>query len=240
MNSRGKTIGLGGSETLKQAGHSREREIIWRPGVNPLTGERPFQLRTVSPLEAAVYAAALGPALLLKPDAVNWLVVLLLLPLNALVFCTPGNRFRLNSLSGLVSLLCLLTAVPLELDLLDRGLAAATLGHSLPLMDLSFVLITHLSVLFFLMGRARMSKAIARRWGVQAAFLLPLPLLGLFALSALETTVLDQIWLPRGVAVLCEAGVIRLVIMLLSVGVFQLVIRRRQRTRNGEGAGGVA
>ena len=238
--SQHKTAGLAGAETLKQARRSREREVIWRPGVNPLTEERPFQLRTVSPLEAAVYAAALGPALLLKPDMLNWLLVILLLPLNALVFCTPGNRFRLNSLSGLISLLCLLAGVPLQLDLLDRGLAAATLGHPLPLVDLSFVLICHLSVLLFLMGRARMSKSIARRWGVQAAFLLPLPLLGLFALSALETAVLEQVWLPQGIADLCEAGVIRLGVVLVAVGIFQLVIRRRQRGRGQTATGGAA
>jgi hypothetical protein len=199
---------------------------VWKPGQNPLTVERPFMLRRVSPLEAAVCCVALGPAILLKPEAVYWIIIGLLLPLNTLAMALPSNRFRLNSLSGLRSLLLILLVVPLEVMLVALALEKSGLKAGLAVADICFILVIHLSAMLYLMGRARLDRKLIRRWGVQVAFLFPIPWIFLYLLSLLDS-VLAKLTLDANLrGLLFDSGIFRLFLLIICLGVFQLIQRR--------------
>jgi hypothetical protein len=201
--------------------------VVWRPGRNPLSAERPFERRRLGPLEAAVYAAALGPALLLRGEPLWWLLLGLLLPLNTLLLAPLGHRWRLNSVSGLPAILLLAAGAPLQLAGLAWLLQAVGLAASLPVAALALCLTAHGGALLFLMGRCRLPRRELRRWSVQAAFWLPLPLAVLAAAGWIERWLQAAPWRPAELDVLLGTGGLRLLLLLLAVGAFQLVLRRR-------------
>lgn len=212
---------------------------IWRPGRNPLSAERPFERRRTDPVEAAVYAAALGPALLLRFDPVHWLLLLLLVPLNVLALAPLGPRWRFNSTSGLRAVLLLTVAAPLQFTGLAWLFEAGGFALELPVPALSLCLTAHAGALLFLMGRCRLFGGELRRWSVQAAFWLPLPLAGLAAIGVADGWLLASPLRPASLTALLETGGLRVFLLLAAVGVFQLAHRRAQVRREGrEPAGG--
>lgn len=213
---------------------------VWRPGRNPLSAERPFERRRTDPVEAAVYAAALGPALLLDFDPVLWLALLLLVPLNALALAPLGPRWRFNSASGLRAVLLLAAGAPLQFSGLAWLLDAAGFETRLPVAALSLCLTAHAGALLFLMGRCRLPGAELRRWSVQAAFWLPVPLASLAAIGWFDGWLARAAWKPAGLDGLLATGGLRVLLLLLAVGVFQLAHRRASARQEASAARGGA
>lgn len=207
------------------------QHIRWRPGRNALTEERPFAGRRVRPLDGAVFSSLLGPALLLPPSLLPWLVFVLLLMLNALGFAALPGRHRLGSKSGTRSLIAKLLLLPLEAQLMLWVVSQTGLDPVIGLLDLTLLLVTHLSALLFFQGRARLPERERRRWAVQAVFWLPAVYL-LLALAVVAEHLLTG--LARGhvepaALDLLQSGFPRLVLVMLGLGMFQLRTRRQEQ-----------
>ncbi len=214
------------------------KNIRWRPANHPLNKERPFLPRSMQPAEAALTTMLLGPALLLPPSPVPWLLFLLMLMLNALAWSALPGRNRFSSRSGTRSVVAMLVLAPLESQLLIWLVSQTGLNPAFNLAELSLLLVAHLSVLLFLQGRARMEERDRRRWSVQAVFWLPAASLLPFAASLGEHGLIRlfaQLKL-EGAAELAASGLPRLVLAALALGILQLKARRRlQREELVEG-----
>jgi len=201
-------------------------ERRWQPGRNPLTHERPFATRTISPLQAAVYTACLGPALCLGPDTVVWGLLLLLLPLDCLLLGSLPWPARFTQPRGLWPLLVLLVVLPLQAAAVVWLLERVGLRMDLPLLELALLFCVHTGAFLYLQQATGLEGENRRRSSVQAAFVLPLPLLALWVLGALERLLPG---LPANLA-----GLPRLAGLLVLLGVLQLgLLRRARRPREG-------
>jgi hypothetical protein len=197
----------------------------WQPGNNPLTRERPFAPREIDPLEAAVYTACLGPALCLGPDPVAWLVVLVVLPLDCLLLGSLPWPARFSLPRGLWPSLLVLGLLPLQAAALAWLLALVGLRAEFPQLELSLLLTVHAGAFLYLQQVAGRVEEDRRRASVRAAFLLPLPLMALWVLGALERLVGA---LPAGLPGL--DGLPRLGGLVILLGLFQLARRRLRPT----------
>jgi hypothetical protein len=214
------------------------KNIRWRPANHPLNEERPFLPRRMEPAEAALTTMLLGPALLLPPRLVPWLLFLLLLMLNALAWSALPGRNRFSSRSGTRSILAMLVLVPLESQLMIWLVSQTGLDPAFNLAELGLLLVAHLSVLLFLQGRARLEERDRRRWSVQAIFWLPAASLLPFTATLGEHGMIrlfTQLELTAA-AELASSGLPRLVLSALTLGILQLKTRRRlQRAELEEG-----
>jgi hypothetical protein len=205
----------------------------WIRGTNPLTYERPFQKRAASPLEAAVYASVLGPALLMPPEPMLWLLLLLLLLPSTLSLGLLGGRHRLHSRSGVRNLMLMLFLFPLLLHLLIPAFGLDAGSHEL-LWGGSLFLISHTSALLFFRGRSEVADTQVSSWMVRAAFWM-LPVMILLQIPAFAHRFLPTI-LAQNLFV--EAGCLRLVWMLFLLVIFQLSVRRLAHRQHDTSGGG--
>ena len=196
-------------------------QLQWEPGQNPLTRERPFAARTITPFEAALYTACLGPAICLGADGVIWLLLLVLLPLNCLVLAAPAWPYRFSQARGTWLSLLLLAGVPFQAAGVAWLLRVTGIRAGLPVLELSLLLAVHTGAFLYLQQVCTLRDEERRSWSERSTFLLPVPLIGLWALGALERL---PGALPPGLA-----GLPRTVGLLVLLGVIQLWLRRRAR-----------